>query len=160
MLEELDYVLVPEESWTRLVELFGLAEGQEPIARTVRQAGLRGGVQIQENPRIFSFKWWGGKGFFVAVLRIRIRDPGCLFDPWIRDSGSGMGKKTGSGTGIRDDQPGSYFRELRNQFFGLNNKLFDVDPGSGPSGIEKFGSGMENIRIRINIPNPQRFFAG
>ncbi len=55
MLEELDYVLVPEESWSRLVELFGLAEGQEPIARTVRQAGWRGGVQAQKNPRIFSF---------------------------------------------------------------------------------------------------------
>ncbi len=55
MLEELDYVLVPEESWTRLVELFGLAEGQEPIARTVRQAGRRGGVQIQKIREYFWF---------------------------------------------------------------------------------------------------------
>ncbi len=55
MLEELDYVLVPEESWTRLVELFGLAEGQEPIARTVRQAGWRGRRTNPKNPRIFSF---------------------------------------------------------------------------------------------------------
>jgi hypothetical protein len=29
--------------------------------------------------------------------------------------GSGMGKKTGSG--IWDEQPGSYFLELRNHFF-------------------------------------------
>jgi hypothetical protein len=52
-----------------------------------------------------------------------------------------MGKETGSG--LRDEKPGSYFRELRNQFFGLNSvlKLFDADPGSG----------MEKIQIRIVI---------
>ncbi len=35
-----------------------------------------------------------------------------VFDPWIRDPGSGMGKKSGYGSGIRirDEQPGSYFR--------------------------------------------------
>ncbi len=55
MLEDLDYVLVPEESWTRLVELFGMAEGQEPIARTVRQVGRRGG-QIQKIREYFRFK--------------------------------------------------------------------------------------------------------
>jgi hypothetical protein len=32
-------------------------------------------------------------------------------------SGSGMGKK--NRIRIRDEQPGSYFQELRNQFFGL-----------------------------------------
>jgi hypothetical protein len=31
-----------------------------------------------------------------------------------------MGKKFGSGIRIRDEQPGSYFRELRNNFLGLN----------------------------------------
>jgi hypothetical protein len=39
---------------------------------------------------------------------------------------SGMGKKSGSGSGIRirDEQPGSYFRELRNfLFFGLKYVL-------------------------------------
>jgi hypothetical protein len=58
----------------------------------------------------------------VPVLRIRIREPGsgigCLFDPW-----------------IRDEQPGSYFLELRNHFFAFFGvkilKLFDEDPGSG-----------------------------
>ncbi len=55
MLEELDYVLVPEESWTRLVELFGLAEGQEPIGRTVRQAGRGAEAYKSKNPGLFSF---------------------------------------------------------------------------------------------------------
>jgi hypothetical protein len=50
-----------------------------------------------------------------------------------------MGKKSGSGSGIRDEQPGSYFLELRNHFFGLKYFIFfDADPGSG----------METIRIR------------
>jgi hypothetical protein len=56
-----------------------------------------------------------------------------------------MVKKSGSGSGIqiRDEQPGSYFRELRNHFLGLKclNSLMrdgkNSDPGSG-----------------INIPDP------
>jgi hypothetical protein len=61
-----------------------------------------------------------------------------------------MGKKSVSGSGIRirDEQPGSYFRELRNHFLELKYrylKFFDADPGSG---MEKFESG-------INIPDPQ-----
>jgi hypothetical protein len=41
------------------------------------------------------------------------------------------------GISIRDEQPGSYFRELRNNFFGLKylNSLMQ-------SGMEKLGSGM------------------
>jgi hypothetical protein len=57
-----------------------------------------------------------------------------------------MGKKSGSGSGIRDEQPGSYFQELRNQFFGLEylNSLMRIqDPG-----WKKVGSG-------INIPDLQ-----
>jgi hypothetical protein len=42
------------------------------------------------------------------------------FDPW-------MGKK--SGIRIQDEQPGSCFQELRNNFLGLNT-FFDADPGS------------------------------
>jgi hypothetical protein len=57
---------------------------------------------------------------------------------------------------IRDEQPGSYFRELR-------KKVFDADPGSG---MEKFESGIRDGKIRIqdgknsvpgcgiNIPDP------
>jgi hypothetical protein len=46
-----------------------------------------------------------------------------------------MGRKSASGSGIRDEQPGSYFLELRNHFFGFFGvkilKFFDEDPGSG-----------------------------
>jgi hypothetical protein len=76
--------------------------------------------------------------------------------------GSGIrdGRKSASGSGIRDEQPGSYFLELRNHFiafFGVKIlKFFDED----------LGSGMETVRIRdpgwkksdpgseINIPDP------
>jgi hypothetical protein len=73
MLEELDYVLVPEESWSRLVELFGLAEGQEPIARTVRQAGR--GAAVYKSKKIREYFRFLSDGvervFFVPMLRIR-----------------------------------------------------------------------------------------
>jgi hypothetical protein len=80
-----------------------------------------------------------------AVLRIRIRDPGlgAFLTP-----GSGIrdGRKSASGSGIRDEQPGSYFLELRNHFFdlfGVNTlKFFDEDPGSG----------IETVRIRDKHP--------
>ncbi len=53
------------------------------------------------------------------------------------------------GSGIRDEQPGSYFLELRNDFFWFfwvkMLKFFDADPGSG---IRDPGSGMETVRIR------------
>ncbi len=58
--------------------------------------------------------------------------------------GSGIrdGRKSASGSGIRDEQPGSYFLELRNHFFAFFGvkilKFFDEDPGSG----------METVRIR------------
>jgi hypothetical protein len=44
-----------------------------------------------------------------------------------------MDEKTGLGSEIRirDEQPGSYFRKLRNHFW---VKLFDEDPG-----LKKFG---------------------
>jgi hypothetical protein len=53
-----------------------------------------------------------------------------------------MDRKSASGSGIRDEQPGSYFLELRNRFFGFFGvkilKIFDEAPGSG----------METVRIR------------
>jgi hypothetical protein len=71
----------------------------------------------------------------------------CFFDH--RDPGSEMVKKSRSGSGIRirDEQPGSYFRELRNNFFNVKILKFfmrirdgkNLDPGSG---MEKFGSGI------------------
>jgi hypothetical protein len=57
-----------------------------------------------------------------------------------------MGKLSESGSGFpdRNEQPGSYFRELRNNFLVKILKFFDADPGwkkFGP-GLEKFGSGF------------------
>ncbi len=58
--------------------------------------------------------------------------------------GSGIrdGRKSASGSGIRDEQPGSYFLELRNHFFAFFGVkiiiFFDENPGSG----------METVRIR------------
>jgi hypothetical protein len=78
------------------------------------------------------------------VLRIRIRDPGSVAflapasgirDPrWV--------KSKGSGSRIRDEQPGSYFLALRNHFFGLKylNSLVRIrDPG-----WKQFGSGIRD----------------
>ncbi len=73
-----------------------------------------------------------------------------------------MGRNSVSGSGIRDEQPKSYFLELRNHYFGFFGvkilKFFDADPGSG----------MEKVRIRDgkksdpgsgrNIPDPQTGF--
>jgi hypothetical protein len=46
-----------------------------------------------------------------------------------------MGRKSASGSGIRDGQPGSYFLELKNHFFGFFRvkirKFFHEDSGSG-----------------------------
>jgi hypothetical protein len=59
------------------------------------------------------------------------------FKAGIRD-----GRKLASGSGIRDEQPRSYFLELRNLFFAFFGvkilKFLDEDPGSG----------METVRIR------------
>ncbi len=89
-----------------------------------------------------------------AVLRIRIRDLGlgAFLTP-----GSGIrdGRKSASGSGIRDEQPGSYFLELRNHFFAFLGvkilKFFDEDPGSGmvtvrirDPGWKKVGSGIRD----------------
>ncbi len=53
-----------------------------------------------------------------------------------------MGRRSASGSGIRDEQPGSYFLKLRNYFFWFFwvkiLKFFD----------EESGSGMETVRIR------------
>ncbi len=67
--------------------------------------------------------------------------------------GSGIrdGQKSASGSGIWDEQPGSYFLELRNHFFWVKTlKFFDADPGSGIRDGDSSdpGSGMEKRRIR------------
>ncbi|KAI7792214.1 putative ubiquitin carboxyl-terminal hydrolase 15-like, partial [Triplophysa rosa] len=40
LIDELDYILVPTEGWNKLVSWYGLAEGQEPIARKVVEQGM------------------------------------------------------------------------------------------------------------------------
>ncbi len=66
-----------------------------------------------------------------------------------------MGRKSASGSGIRDEQPGSYFLELRNRSFGFFGvkilQLFDADPGSEMEtgrirdpGWKKVGSGIRD----------------
>jgi hypothetical protein len=58
-----------------------------------------------------------------------------------------MGKKSGSGIRIGDEQSGSCFPERRNNFWVKIIKFFDADPGSGMEKIsdpelKKFGSGI------------------
>jgi hypothetical protein len=57
-----------------------------------------------------------------------------------------MGKKSESRNGMNN--PDHIFRELRNRFFGAKILyFFDAD--------QRYG--MEKIRIRINIPDPQHW---
>ena len=74
----------------------------------------------------------------VADPRSGIR---CLFDPWIWDPGCVKNRIQ-----IRDEQPGSCFRENRNHCCRIKylNSLMQIrDPG-----WKKFGSGIEKTRIR------------
>jgi hypothetical protein len=64
--------------------------------------------------------------------------------------GSGMGRKSASGSGIQDEKPGSYFLELRNNFFWL--KYFNSLMRIRDLGWRQFVSGMEKSRIRNKHP--------
>ncbi len=55
------------------------------------------------------------------MLRIRIRDPVPF---WPLEPGSRMGKKSRSGP--RDEHPGSYFQELRNNFLFFGLKILSL----------------------------------
>jgi hypothetical protein len=70
-----------------------------------------------------------------------------------------MDKRSRSGSGIWDEHPGSYFRDLGKNFWLKILKSFDVDPNPGSgifltldlkSGMEKFGSWK-------NISDPQHW---
>jgi hypothetical protein len=71
---------------------------------------------------------------------VKVRPVGAFLTP-----ASGMGKKIK--IRIRNEHPRSYFRELRNNCFGLKylNSLMRIrdlfDPGSG---IKKYGSGFRD----------------
>ncbi len=65
-------------------------------------------VGLTEAPTLYKLK------HFKPVLRIRDPGLGAFLTP-----GSGIrdGRKSACGSGIRDEQPGSYFLEFRNHFF-------------------------------------------
>jgi hypothetical protein len=84
-------------------------------------------------------------------------DPGCgaFLAPWIRDPGWVESQHPDSG--IWDEQPGSYFLELRNYFFWLKylNFLMRIRDGdSSDPGWKKVGSG-----IRDNHPGSRNTVA-
>jgi hypothetical protein len=58
-----------------------------------------------------------------------------------------MGKKSGSGSGINNPDPIS--ESLEPIFWVKILTFFDADPGTG---MEKFGTGKEKIRIRDEHP--------
>jgi hypothetical protein len=87
---------------------------------------------------------------FFSLPVFRIRDPVPF---WSLDPGSGMGKQSGSGSGMNN--PDHLSESLETIFWIKILKFFDADPGSG----------MGKIRIRerkkrdpgsgLNIPDPQ-----
>jgi len=92
----------------------------------------------------------------LAVLRIRIQDPG---------SGDFFIPGTGSGSGIRDEKnpeagsglsiPDLIFENLVSVFLGKNTYILLY--GSGSEIWDLPGSGMEKDRSGINIPDPQHW---
>jgi hypothetical protein len=67
------------------------------------------------------------------------------------DPDPGSGAFLTSRSGIRAGQPGSFFRELSNNFFGLKyiHSLMRIrDAKTSDPEWKKFESGMEKIRIR------------
>ncbi len=74
----------------------------------------------------------------------------CLFDPWIRD-----GQKVSIRIRDRDEQPGSYFLELRNHFFWVKILIFfDADPGSGMVTVLIRDPGWKKVGPGSGINNP------
>jgi hypothetical protein len=82
-----------------------------------------------------------------------------------------MAKKSGSGSGIRNEQPGSYFLELRNHFFEVKilkffdtnsrlkkfgSKIRDGKKSDLGSGIRKKIPGSATLPIIVHIPVQQR----
>ncbi len=62
------------------------------------------------------------------------------------------------GSGIRDEQLGSYFLELRNHFLAFLGvkilKFFDEDPGSRIRDGDSSDPGWKKVGSGINIPDP------
>jgi hypothetical protein len=77
---------------------------------------------------------------------------------------SGIGRKSASGSGIRDEQPGSYFLEVTKHFFYGIFKFASADPDWRQFGcwIWDPGSGICDGKMSltasgINMPDPQQF---
>jgi hypothetical protein len=70
-----------------------------------------------------------------------------------------MGRKSASGSGIRDEQPRSYFLELRNHFFGIFGvkilKFFDEDLGSGMETVQIRDPGWKKVGSGIRDKDPR-----
>jgi hypothetical protein len=79
--------------------------------------------------------------FYPSIITVSVAGPDQGFGSFLTP-GSGLGIKSASGSGICDEQPGSYFLELKPFFFVCFLvkilKFFYTDPGSG----------METVRIR------------
>jgi hypothetical protein len=88
----------------------------------------------------------------------------------VADPGSGALLTPGSGIQdgwkirirIRDEQPGSYFRKIRNNILGYKIRFFDADPDlrSGIPNLFDPGSGIrepgwKKFEYGINTPDPQ-----
>jgi hypothetical protein len=72
----------------------------------------------------------------------------CLFDPWIWDPGWEKNQDPDLGSRSWINNQGSYFRELKNQFF-------YAYPGPGMEQIRIRDSGWKKVGSGINIPDPQ-----
>jgi hypothetical protein len=78
-----------------------------------------------------------------------------------------MGRKSASGSGIRDEQPGSYFLEVKKDFFGmeyLNSlvRIRDLGWRLFGCGIWDPGFGIRDGKMSltasgINMPDSQQF---
>ncbi len=102
-------------------------------------------------------RYWTWLCFF-SVLRIRIRDPVPF---WPLEPGSGMGKKLGSGSGIRDLgwTTRIIFPRAYKPFLWVKIlEFFDADPGSGMGTIRIRDGKKSDPGSGINIPDPQHFF--
>ncbi len=103
--------------------------------------------------RVLDFLQEIGQG--KAVLRIRDPGLGAFLTP-----GSGIwdGRKSATGSGIRDEQPGSYLLELRNQFFAFFGvkilKIFVEDPGSGMETVRIWDPGWKKVGSGIRDKHP------
>jgi hypothetical protein len=72
-----------------------------------------------------------------------------------------MDKKSGSGSGIRDEQPGTYFLEIRNHFLGLKylySLLRIWDGNISDPGWKKVGSGIREKHPRSTTLNKIKFY--